>query len=40
MWVKSEMMRINSDEIYVDYVGRQQYWMWQGKCFTMISIEA
>jgi hypothetical protein len=35
----SEMVRVDSDEIYVDYVGRDQYWMWQGKRFTGISVE-
>jgi antitoxin component YwqK of YwqJK toxin-antitoxin module len=35
----SEMVRVDSDEIYVDYVGRDQYWMWQEKRFTGISVE-
>jgi antitoxin component YwqK of YwqJK toxin-antitoxin module len=33
------MVRVDSDEIYVDYEGRDQYWMWQGKRFTGISVE-
>jgi antitoxin component YwqK of YwqJK toxin-antitoxin module len=37
--MKSKMIRIDSDEIYVDYVGRDQYWMWQGERFTGISVE-
>jgi antitoxin component YwqK of YwqJK toxin-antitoxin module len=39
MLVKPEIVRVDSDEIYVDYVGRQQYWMWQDKRFTGISVE-
>jgi hypothetical protein len=35
----SNMVRVDSDEIYVDYVGRDQYWMWQGKRFTGVSVE-
>jgi hypothetical protein len=39
MLVKPEMIRVDSDEIHVDYVGRDQFWMWQGKCFTGVSVE-
>jgi hypothetical protein len=35
----TKMARVDSDEIYVDYVGRDQYWMWQGKRFTGVSVE-
>jgi MORN repeat variant len=35
----SEMVRVDSDEIYVDYVCRDQYWMWREKRFTGVSVE-
>jgi MORN repeat variant len=35
----SQMVRVDSDEIYVDYIGRDQYWMWEGQRFTGVSVE-
>jgi hypothetical protein len=35
----SKMIRVDSDEIYVDYVGRDQYWMWKDQRFTGVSVE-
>jgi hypothetical protein len=33
------MIRVDFDEIYIDYVGRDQYWMWQDRRFTGVSVE-